>query len=462
MSKEKNIRQALKDYKDNPEFLIDIIVKQAEQIDQLLKQVEELKKELEVERRKNKRQAAPFGLPEQKRKQVKKTPGRKRGHDGSYRQPSGPIEDQQEVELPGRCPHCGSDAIDPIDSYQQIIEELPELKPRVIELTLHRGCCRSCGEAVHSTHPLQTSQAQGAAKVQLGPRAIATALQLQHRFGLTKGKATQMFNELFNLPITKGGLINLNYRVADSWKNAYKALIAQAQLADQLNVDETSWYVSNRWQLWVLANEQLTLYHLSPSRKREVLENLLGKDFQGVLTSDCLNIYDDFCEVQQKCYAHHLKEISLQIASHPQPNNPYLLRVKELLEKAMKLAKDKDQMPEEEFIQTRKQLEQQADELFSDQARDDPIEQKINNRIFKQRKHLFTFLYHDGIDPTNNLAERQLRPAVIHRKLSCGNRTEKGAEAWQVNASMVQTLTQRGLDLNQSINDALKFRFHGR
>lgn len=462
MSKEKNIRQALKDYKDNPEFLIDIIVKQAEQIDQLLKQVEELKKELEVERRKNKRQAAPFGLPEEKRKQVKKRPGRKKGHKGSYRQPSGPIEDQQEVELPGCCPHCGSDDIDPIDSYQQIIEELPELKPRVIELTLHRGCCRSCGEEVHSTHPLQTSQAQGAAKVQLGPRAIATALQLQHRFGLTKGKATQMFSELFNLPITKGGLINLNYRVADGWKNAYKTLIAQAQSADQLNVDETSWYVSNRWQLWVLANEQLTLYHLSPSRKREVLENLLGKDFQGVLTSDCLNIYDDFCEVQQKCYAHHLKEISLQLASHAQPNNPYLLRVKELLEKAMKLAKDKDQMPEEEFIQTRKQLEQQADELFTGQVRDDPIEQKINNRIFKQRKHLFTFLYHDGIDPTNNLAERQLRPAVIHRKLSCGNRTEKGAEAWQVNASMVQTLNQRGIDVNQSINDALKFRFQGR
>ena len=72
-----------------------------------------------------------------------------------------------------------------------------------------------------------------------------------------------------------------------------------------------------------------------------------------------------------------------------------------------------------------------------------PQEESVRIRLFKQRDHLFTFLDHDEVDATNNLAERQLRPAVIARKISCGNKTANGARTWQILASLAATCAQR-------------------
>ena len=85
-----------------------------------------------------------------------------------------------------------------------------------------------------------------------------------------------------------------------------------------------------------------------------------------------------------------------------------------------------------------------ADVLLQDR-RENPLEESIRNRLQKQRDHLFVFLEHDAVDATNNLAEWQLRPAVIRRKLSCGNKTRKGANSFEVLASLAATCQQQGL-----------------
>src|SRR5258708_26595575 len=84
----------------------------------------------------------------------------------------------------------------------------------------------------------------------------------------------------------------------------------------------------------------------------------------------------------------------------------------------------------------------QAAQLL-DTPRREPTEEAVQKRLHKQRDHLFTFLDHDGVDATNNLAERQLRPAVIARKISCGNKTPKGARTWQILTSLAATCAQR-------------------
>jgi transposase len=94
-------------------------------------------------------------------------------------------------------------------------------------------------------------------------------------------------------------------------------------------------------------------------------------------------------------------------------------------------------------------LEKWADRLRG-QPRGQPDEEFVRKRLLKQQDHLFTFLRHDAVEATNNLAERQLRPAVIARKLSCGNRTAKGAGTWEVMASLAATCRQRGASLGDS------------
>ena len=99
-------------------------------------------------------------------------------------------------------------------------------------------------------------------------------------------------------------------------------------------------------------------------------------------------------------------------------------------------------LPEAERLAQRRGLDLAARALVG-QPRGDPREERVRARLHKQLAHLFTFLDHAGVDGTNNLAERQLRPAVIARKLSCGQKTRAGADAWEVLASLGATCRQR-------------------
>src|SRR6202023_1797489 len=90
----------------------------------------------------------------------------------------------------------------------------------------------------------------------------------------------------------------------------------------------------------------------------------------------------------------------------------------------------------------RQALQRKAAQLL-DFPRSEPSEEAVRNRLNKQRDHIFTVLDYDGVDATNNLAERQLRPAVIARKISCGNKTQKGARPWQIRTSLAATCAQR-------------------
>ena len=181
---------------------------------------------------------------------------------------------------------------------------------------------------------------------------------------------------------------------------------------------------------------------VAQSRGRDLLNGILGKDFGGVLISDCLAIYDDATALQHKCYAHHHKAIREAKALHPQQGEGFLCEVAAMLRAAVALQEQKAELKLETFTDLRQALERKAVQLL-EAPRGEPNEEAVRNRLNKQRDHLFTFLDHDGVDATNNLAERQLRPAVIARKISCGNKTPKGARTWQILTSLAATCAQR-------------------
>jgi transposase len=209
--------------------------------------------------------------------------------------------------------------------------------------------------------------------------------------------------------------------------------------------DETSWWVGGPgWWLWVFVTAQNTLYVVDQSRGRCVLTELLGPDFGGVLVSDCLATYDDATLLQQKCYAHHHKAIRQAKALHPRQGEGFLTEVAAMLRAAAVLQGHKAECDPQSFNDLRQALERKAVQLL-DSPRSQPSEEAVRNRLNKQRDHLFTFLDYDGVEATNNLAERQLRPAVIARKISCGNKTLKGARTWQILASLAATCSQRAL-----------------
>ena len=185
----------------------------------------------------------------------------------------------------------------------------------------------------------------------------------------------------------------------------------------------------------------MTFYRVIHSRAAAVAMEVLGEDFAGVLVSDCLSIYDDINRHQQKCYSRHLKAVSEACQIHPLNGEGYLLQVQALLRTAIWLKALQEGAPVERFKLCVENLSSRAHRLL-DTARAQPQEEKVRMRLWKQRDHLFTFLERAEVPATNNLAERQLRPAVIARKISCGNKTSKGAGAWQILASIAATCAQ--------------------
>ena len=405
------------------------------------RQIDDLRQKLEEAQRAAHRQAAPFRVPDSKRKANPKSPGRAKGHAGVCRPQPDHVDETVRVRMPV-CPKCGG-PVHGVEPVEQFIEDLPVVRPHVTRLVTHVGQCARCGE-VRTTHPLQVSTATRAAGTHLGPRALAVAIGLNQPHGLSLRKTCRVMKDLFGLSLTAGGLTHAKHRLAGKLQGAYDGLLEQARQSSVLHADETSWYVgSPKWWLWVFTNPDLTYYAVRNSRARSVLLDVLGELFDGVLSSDCLSIYDLERIAQHKCYSHHHKAVSEAAHRHPQGETAHLRALRDLLRAAQQLKIDQPTLDAKSVRSRRRALERTARDLILP-PRPDPVEEAVTNRLRKQFDHLFTFLDHPDVPATNNLAERQLRPAVIARKISCGNRTPAGAHAWELLASLAATAHQRG------------------
>ena len=279
------------------------------------------------------------------------------------------------------CPECG-EPVTEVRPIRQVAQELPPIRPEVVEVTTYRGECEECG-LVETTHPLKTTEATGAAGTCLGPRAQAVALMLRERHGLTMRRTCGVLKDGFGLDLSPGGLAQMIQRCADRLEEEEERLLEAARSAEVQHVDETSWWVArpefgeperqpegeeSLWWLWVFADEDQTVFRVDPRRDREVVHRTLDSEFEGVLVSDCLRTYDEATPVQQKCYAHHLEAISTAQGDYEaktgEPSS-YLQSVRGLLIGAMGLKKARSDLPSEQAEARRQALEESADRLLA-------------------------------------------------------------------------------------------------
>ena len=414
------------------------------EVTQLRRQVEDLQTQL----REAHRSTAPLRRREQLKKPEaeKKSPGREKGHPGAYRRPPEQIDQTIEVPLTA-CPHCAGELQD-VAQRTQFIEEIPPVRPLCVKLTTWTGTCAKCGD-VESRHPLQTSTATGAAGIHLGPRAHALALSLSHRSGLTMGRACQALHDLCGLKLTRGGLAQLLQRAAARLEETYAEIWERIRQSPAVYADETSWYVGQPgWWLWIFTTPEATLYRVDKSRGSDVVRDTLGSRFQGTLVSDCLASYNPIDCRKHKCIGHHLrvlKELERQLAMRGVRSTDLFLW-KILLKDVVHTANNWKGLPPAE--KARKQIQHiRGVANLLNRSPPEPEELAFRERLRKQRPHLLGCLSNRGVEPTNNRAERDLRPAVIDRKLSCGNKTPAGKRAWEIIRSVVTTVAKQSDNL---------------
>ena len=257
------------------------------------------------------------------------------------------VDRHLEMPLPW-CPCCAG-PVENVVPIVQYIEEIPPVRPKVIRLVTWQGECARCGR-VTSTHPLKTSMAQGAAAVHLGPRALALAALLNKHLGLPMRKTCRVLAQGLGLSITPGGLSQAMDRVADKVESSYEALVEQLRASDAVFADETSWYVGEPgWWLWVFTNPDATLYVVDTSRGSQVVREVLGDEFGGMLVSDCLASYDPINCRKHKCIAHHQKAIA-KARDRPDTKDPrYLDRWKRFFKTVIYLYGLREILPAEDF-----------------------------------------------------------------------------------------------------------------
>jgi transposase len=331
---------------------------------------------------------------------------------------------------------------------RQYQEDLPVVRPIVRAFTIDIGRCRSCGRRVQGRHPLQTSNALGAAAAQLGPQAITLAAVLHTQLGLPVAKVSALFRDRFGLHVTPGGLVSALHRAADRAGPTYAALRAQVRQSEVVSPDETGWKVAGhlRW-LWAFATRDTTLYAILPGRGFEEAASVLGADFTGTIVRDGWAPYRRFEQaIHQTCLAHLLRRCRTLIADHRESH--FAPRVQRILQHALRVRdryRDGTVSPHGLTV-ARGHVHHQLNALIDRPGRR-RVARNFAAHLAVEFPAVFTFLLEpDAIDATNWRAEHALRPAVVTRKVCGGNRSERGAQTQQVLASVLQTIHQRRLD----------------
>jgi len=419
--------------------------------------VQALKAQLEAAQRAGKRQATPFskGAPKAKPKK----PGRKKGHQAAHRPPPDHVDQIEEVPLPPTCPDCGSAVIED-DVQVQYQEDIPRPIPTIVtQFNVHVGHCERCRRRVQGRHPNQTSDALGAAAIQIGPTALGLAAEMKHGLGMSYGKVARLLATSFGLQLARSTVARADERLADRLAPTYQHLLLSLRNSEVVHVDETGWKVAGRnaW-LWVFTNESVSVYTIDPTRAHEVVERILGKDFAGVLGCDCFLAYDALkTYTQSKCAGHLLRRCAELSESKSGRAVRFSQHVARLLRAAITLKQRHadHKISEHGYAVACGRLEAALDRLLAGHYTD-PDNARFAKLLHKQRQHLLTFLYVDAMDPTNNAAEREIRPAVLIRKTNGCNRSSAGARAHAMLTSVIRTCQKHAQDFVNVVNQVLR------
>lgn len=403
-----------------------------------------LKELLETTQRQGKRQATPFskGSPSP----TPKKPGRKRGHAVAQRAVPDKVDRTKVAVLPPACPACGG-AVKKDDVQFQYQIDIPRPIPVIVtRFRIHVGHCQACGQRLQGRHPEQTSDALGAAAVQIGPNALGLAAELKHGVGIPFGKTARILSTATALTINRSSLARASQRLARKCAPTYSRLMLRLRQGRVVHVDETGWRIGGQsaW-LWVFTNQALSVYVIDPSRAHEVVETVLGTDYAGVLVSDCFLAYDPLPYRQSKCLAHLLRRCKEIQALKSRRAVQFTRDLARLLRAAITLKDRRRRMSTHGYRVACGRLETALDRLLARQLSDSD-NARLATTLRKQRSRLLTFLYEAAVAPTNNAAERELRPAVVARKTGGCNRTDAGAQAHAILASVLRTCTKQGYD----------------
>jgi len=364
---------------------------------------------------------AATSLPPRRRKKR----GARKGHPPHLRANLPPEAVTKRIPLVPPACTCGGTDLKKIDDepLRHQIVEIPPLKPEVTEYLQSFYRCQDCGAVIYQPLP------DAIKRRCFGPRLLAMVGILTGSLNTSKRKALAVINEVFGVPMSLGGLSACEQQIAEALAPPYDEVLAAVQEQPRAHADETGWRRGNRkkgW-LWTLCCSSVAVFMIQAKRGQAAAQKLLG-DFAGALHSDRWSGYNCFLGRRQLCWA-HLKRDFQALSETPGAMGRIGRELSELTREILSLRQRvrDGTLLWVTFQRRLEPLSKRVEALLKQGADSGKPLSGPCRRIFNQRQYLWTFVHDEQVSPTNNLAERMVRQAVLWRKGSFGTQSERGA-----------------------------------
>ena len=363
---------------------------------------------------------------------------KRKAHPGAHR-PLHPDPTHKRDAMAASCPHCGADVSatpqGPRESYDHI--EIPVLKPDVTRVTLHGGTCPCCAKAFKAPPPQDMPRGSP-----FGPNLRALAIHLRFTQAIAFERLASLLSDLLGLEISEGALVNILEAAREPFAAQANEIRKSLLAGSVLQSDETGLRVGKKnWWLWVFHHGDSAVFEVEPSRGKRVVAGFLGDFRPEIWVSDRFCAQMGWASENQVCLAHLIRDVQYCIDAGDRVLAP---DIRHLLGRACRIGRRRDKLADSTLKQYAARLEARLDAIM----RREPLCKagvKLQRMIKKIRRHLFVFVTHRDVPPTNNGSERALRPCVTFRKVTNGFRTQWGAKLYADIRSVLETARRRSI-----------------
>jgi transposase len=397
-------------------------------------------------------------------------PSRPRGQRRRGGQPGHPghtrtllsVEDVDAVVVlkPAQCTHCQAplSGDDPTPWRHQVIA-LPPIKPVVTEDQWHQLACPACGETTRSPWPA------GVPSRTYGPRGQATVALCTGAYRLSKRTTQQVMDEVFGVPLSVGTISPLEQATTAAVAAPIEAARRYVHEQEVAYLDETSWRQgSKRAWLWVAVTSWVTVFVVRMSRGGQVARELLGEEFAGILVTDRYSAYNWYpVRWRQLCWAHLLRDFEAMRSRGGRSEaigDALLAQTRQMFTWWHRVREGT--LQRSTFRSYITPLRREVERLLEAGRRSGiPKTAGTCRDILKRREALWTFVQVAGVEPTNNMAERAIRPAVLWRKGSFGTQSAEGSRFVESMLTVVATLKQQRRNVLEYLTAACEAALQG-
>lgn len=425
--------------------LLKIIKAQQETIVRLEKRVAELEERLNL----NSKNSSKPPSTDQKRNKQKPRGGAVKGHKGHHRKLSEEVDKRIHVPI-DICPECGSTDLSkrPPRIFQQ--HELPDIKPIITEIECEKAHCKNCRKNFVAPLPKEYDQSA------FGPRLISTIGLCSSAYRMSKRSIQTMLKTLLGVDISLGSIPAMESKVAEGLKPCFEELVAKIDACKVAYVDETSFrQEAKSHYIWTVTTDQMAMIRVLPTRGLDSLKEVRPREHSGITVTDRYQVYS--YQRHQYCLAHIYRDFK-KFAARDGPDKEIGKRALFEMAEIFVACRLNCRKTMQQRVSYRKKRLQEI--LYDGLANGSETFSRFAERILNEYGKLFLFTRYEGVDSTNNAAERTLRHIVMWRKTSYGTQSERGSRFLERAVSIWMTLKKQNREILPFFQQAYLATFH--